>query len=206
MRRMVLREHAGVGHDDVVGAQLFRALLHKRDEAGAADLLFPFDEKGDVHGKRRARLQIGLDRFDVGEELALVIGCAAPEEFAAALDRLERRRLPQIKRFRRLHVVMPVDQHPRGVGAGGPRRARHQNRVAFGRVQFDIQPQAAKMVGKPVGTGQNVAPMLRLRRDTGETHQAFKLLDELAAMLRKIFLDHDHGNGTVADLPLQVTA
>jgi hypothetical protein len=39
------------------------------------------------------------------------------------------------------------------------------------------------MSGKPVCTVQDITAMFWLCRDAGETHQRFKLLDELAAIL-----------------------
>ncbi len=91
---------------------------------------------------RVARIASVAPQMDV--DLALVVG-RAPADHPVALDeRLERRRLPQLDRIDRLHVVVAVDDDRRGVGrvepiavddrmAAGlatPRRSRRPSRGA----------------------------------------------------------------------------
>ena len=58
-----------------------------------------------------------LRRLEQREELALVVGNAARVVPAVALGELERRRVPEVERRRRLDVVVPVDHHGRGIAA-----------------------------------------------------------------------------------------
>src|SRR5205823_5760667 len=56
-----------------------------------------------------------LDRFlnpeNMRKDLAFVVGSAACKNVAVLQNRLERGRVPKLQRIRRLHIVMPVDQH-----------------------------------------------------------------------------------------------
>jgi len=54
-----------------------------------------------------------------------------------------------------------------------------QNRIAFGWVQFDIQPERAKMAREPVRTRQKIATMGGLSGNAGETNELFQLLNGL---------------------------
>ena len=70
----------------------------------------------------------GPHRLDEGHQLALVVlGAARHDHLAVGLvggeARLERRRLPQLQRIGRLHVVVAVEQHVRRAVARAPLRA-----------------------------------------------------------------------------------
>ena len=64
-------------------------------EMHAADFLFAFDEEPDVQRQAAGLLQEGLDRLDVHEHLALVVGRAARVDLAVTDRRLERRAGPE---------------------------------------------------------------------------------------------------------------
>src|SRR6185436_7408217 len=74
----------------------------------------------DVDGQFAAVGQMRLERLDVQVELTLVVDGPAREELTVANGRLERRRLPQIERLCRLHVVVTVDQHCLRAGSAAP--------------------------------------------------------------------------------------
>ena len=99
--------------------QLRAVLPQKGGEAAAAHFLFAFDDEGNIAGQLGAGLEIGFHGFEVGQVLAFVVAGAAPEERAVGDARLEGRRLPQLQRLGRLHVVMPIDHEMRD----GARRA-----------------------------------------------------------------------------------
>src|SRR5205814_180439 len=109
-RRVFQVRNAGVGNDDGVAAEFGTVVYQKRRQAFAADFLFALDNKRQVAGQLRSRLQIRLDGFEVSEVLAFVVAGAAGEEGAAFDARLERRRFPKIERLGGLHVVMAVNQ------------------------------------------------------------------------------------------------
>ena len=100
-------------------------LLEKRREMFAANFLLALNDEREVAGKLGAGLEISLDRLEVGEVLALVVAGVASEHEPSGDARLERRRIPQVKRLGGLDIVMPVNDKmplsrnslPRGVFA-----------------------------------------------------------------------------------------
>ena len=89
-------------------------------EVDAADLLLALDEELDVERQAAVLLQMGLDRLDVHEHLALVVGGAARVDLAVADGRLERRAGPEVHGIDRLHVVVAVEQDRRLAGRVEP--------------------------------------------------------------------------------------
>ena len=132
-RRMLRRRHARVRNDDRIAGQLRPVLPQKGCEAAAAHLLFAFDDEGDIARQLGPGLEISLHRFEVRQVLAFVVARAAPVERAVGDARLERRRLPQVQRLRRLHIVMPVNHEVRTARALRlrARRLGDHNRVAL---------------------------------------------------------------------------
>ena len=110
---MLGRRHARVGNDDRIAGQLRPVLPQKGRQAAAADLLFAFNDEGNIARQLGPGLEVSLHRFEVRQVLALVVARAAPVERAVDDARLEGRRLPQLQRFGRLHVVMPVNHEVR---------------------------------------------------------------------------------------------
>ena len=82
-------------------------------EVLAADFLFALEDELHVHRQPAVLLEMRLDRLEVHEHLALVVGRAAGVDLAVADRRLERRRLPQVERIDRLHVVVAVEEDRR---------------------------------------------------------------------------------------------
>ena len=124
-RRMLRRRHARVGNDDGVAGQLRAVLAQEGRQALLPTSSSPSMTKVRSQGKLGAGFEIGFDRLEVGEVLAFVVARAAREERAVAHARLEGRRLPQLERLGRLHVVMAVNHEVR------PPRALCLARAAF---------------------------------------------------------------------------
>ena len=137
-------------------------------EVDAADLLLALDEELDVERQAAALLQVRLDRLDVHEHLALVVGGAARVDLAVAHGRLERRAGPQLDRIDRLHVVVAVEEDRRLAGRVQP--VAVDDRVA-GRVdQPDVlQAGRPQRLGRPLGGAAHVAGVLRQRADARES-------------------------------------
>ena len=95
-RRHAAREHRRVGDDDDVGAQIVLVRADEVVEMLAADFLLALEHELHVHRQAAVLLQVRLDRLEVHEHLALVVGRAARVDLAVADGRLERRRLPQV--------------------------------------------------------------------------------------------------------------
>ena len=96
-RRHAAREHRRVGDDDDVGCEVGLVVADEVVEVRAADFFFAFEDDLDVHRQPAVLLQVRLDRLEVHEDLALVVGGAARVDLAVADRRLEGRRLPQVR-------------------------------------------------------------------------------------------------------------
>ena len=143
-------ELALVGADEVV-------------EMGAADFLFAFENDLHVHRQAAVLLHVRLDRLEVHEDLALVVGRAARVDLAVADRRLERRRHPEIQRIDRLHVVVAVEQDRRRVRRAEP--VAVDDRIARRVDETDVlQADAAHLVGAPLGAALHVGRHARAAR------------------------------------------
>ncbi len=138
----------------------------------AAVLLLALDQEADPAGERADRREVGLDRPDPGQELALVVGRAPGVEATVAHGRLVRRRRPQLERDRRLDVVV-LDR----VQRPGSRAdlADHQRRDVgpIGQLDHvDRRAQPSQPRGDPGGRVAEPLPIALLRAEPAE-------LDEL---------------------------
>ena len=129
----------------------------------AADFLLALDDELHVHRQASVLLQVRFDRLEVHEHLALVVGGAARVDLAVADRRLERRRLPEIQRIDRLHVVVAVEQNRRRTRRAEPVAVHH--RIAGRLDQPDVlQADAPHLVGAPVGAALDVGARARAAR------------------------------------------
>jgi len=121
----------------------------------------------------------------MGQILAFVVARAPRKERAALNARLERRGLPKLERFRRLHVVMSIDDKVGTPGSGGipPRCFGDDDGIALSRTQSRVQAYLPALSEHPLGTGLQVAAMLGLRRNTGKPD----VLTQLAYESRLVF-------------------
>jgi hypothetical protein len=85
-------------------------------QGGGTDLLFTLDQDPHVAGQRSRAVQPCTDRVGVGHRAGLVVGGAATIETSVALLGFERVARPVLDDARRLHVVVRIQQHGRGVG------------------------------------------------------------------------------------------
>ena len=150
-------------------------------EVFAPDLLFAFENDLDVHRQAAVLLQVRLDRLEVHEHLALVVGGAARVDLAVADGRLERRRLPQVQGIDRLHVVVAVEQD--GRRPGRPQPVAVDDRIAGRLEQPDVlQPDAAHFVAAPFGTAADVGFVLGQRADARDGQQRLQFVDVSVAV------------------------
>ena len=93
-----------------VGLQQLGVTLDDRVEVRARNLLLALDDPADRHRQRAPVLAQGTDRRKADADLGLVVGRAARVEPAVTQRRFERRRLPELDRVDRLHVVVVVEE------------------------------------------------------------------------------------------------
>ena len=134
-----------------------------------------------VHRQPAVLLQVRFDRLEVHEDLALVVGGAARVDLAVADRRLERRRLPQLERIDRLHVVVAVEQDRRR--ALGAEPVAVDDGIARRLDQPDVlQADAAHLVGGPLGAAPDVGRVLRQRADAGDREVVLEFVDVAIAV------------------------
>ena len=112
-RRHAAIEHRRIRDHDDVGGELALMGLDEVVEVGGADLLFALEDDLHVDRELAGLLQVRLDGLEVHEHLSLVVGRSARVDLAVADRRLKGRRLPQLDRVDRLHVVVAVEEDRR---------------------------------------------------------------------------------------------
>ncbi len=120
---------------------------------------------------------MGLERFHVQVELALVVDGAASEEPPVANLRLERGRGPEIERLRRLHVVVTVDQDGGSIFARAAILAEYDG-VPGGLLDLDIEPRVPHALGQPFGGPAGVGIVLGAGAHAGDAEEFEELLAE----------------------------
>jgi hypothetical protein len=156
--------------------------LQQRLEVGAADLLLALDDELQVDRQRALALQQAPHRLDLVEHLALVVDGAPGARLALDDDRLERRRVPQLERVDRLHVVVAVDEDRRRAGAGVQPVAVHGG--GPGRLQdLDVlEPGGGHQPGAELGRAADVARVVGMSGDRGDAQPVEEDLDDAVAL------------------------
>src|SRR6266849_6125487 len=90
-----------------------------------------------------------LNPENVRKNLTFVIGRATRKDISVLQNRIERRRIPQLQRIGRLHVVMSVNQNC--VPTLLMLVARPNDRVPRGWNQFRLQSNTGQFLDQPVG-------------------------------------------------------
>ena len=125
--RNVLARHRAVEDDAGVRAAL--VLGQEVDDRVAAGLLLPVECDPHVDGQLALARQ-KLRRLEQQVGVALVVGGAPRVQVAVADLRLERGRLPEVERRRRLHVEVAVEEDGRRTPAPPRRRGSLRPRAA----------------------------------------------------------------------------
>ena len=180
-RRHAAVEHRRIRDDDEVGAKLLLVRADEIVEVDAAHLFFAFEEELDVHRQAAVLFQMRLDGLEVHEHLALVVGRAARVELAVADGGLERRRLPQVERIHRLHVVVPVEEDGRRARRAQP--VAVDDRVARRVDELHVlETDAPHLIAAPLRAAPHVRGVLGQRADAGNRQQTFQLVEIFLAV------------------------
>ena len=142
--------------------------FYKSREMIAADLFLPFDQESQIARQLNAARVVGFDGFQMGKELAFVVG-RAPREKGASFDaRLERRRFPKFKRLGWLHIVVAIDEEVRLALARRARRLRHEDQISGRGIKPCRKPKLLAVLIQPSRAGFQIAAMLGLGGNAGE--------------------------------------
>ena len=115
-RRHAPRDHAGVGNDCHIAFERLAISLQKPGQVAAANLFFALNDEVQVDGQIAAFFERLLDAENMREDLALVVRRTPRVDITVFQNRSEGRRIPQLERVGRLHIVMPVKHD--GLAAG----------------------------------------------------------------------------------------
>ena len=181
-RRQVARFHAAVEDHARVGAAL--VLRQELDDRLAADLLLAVRDDADVDRKR------ALGREQAGgvqehPELPLVVGHPARVQPLVADRRLERIRLPELERRRRLDVEMAVAEDRRGAlrSRRGADLADDQRPLAV-RHELRLAAAAPDLVGDPLGGTNQVVGVRRIGAHGLDAQQLAELVEPVLRRVR----------------------
>src|SRR5438132_9364897 len=130
-----------------------------------------------------------LNPENVRKNLTFVIGRATRKDISVLQNRIERRRIPQIQRIGRLHVVMSVNQNrappfPMLV-------ARPNDRVPRGWNQFRLQSNTGQFLDQPVSAFAYSLRIIIVRGNAWKPQkriEIFKITGEHGCTLAKKFI------------------
>ena len=154
-RRRVLVPLAGVAHERQVGLHLLAVLGQEPRQRRRAALLLALEQHGDGDRRGAGHAPPGPHRLEEGHQLALVVlGAARHDDLAVGLvggdARLERRRLPQLERVDRLHIVVAVEQHVRALAVERRLGVAHHHGMAGGRHHAGIEADVLQLARAPL--------------------------------------------------------
>ena len=174
-RRLARREHRRIRNHNGITLQPGRVFGDERRQVLAADFLLTFREHDHVHRQRTAGFHMRFECLQVQKQLPLVVDTATREELTLTHGRFERGRRPQLQRFRRLHIVVAIDQHRRFTRCSEP--LGENDRVA-GRVDdLDCRQSDGRALRRdPLGGAANVGRMFAVCADTRNAEKVMQLV------------------------------
>ena len=180
--RLGLAPLRAVGADDQVAGQTVGVRRDERVHGGAADLFLPLQQELDVHGQRPAVGQQCLHRLHRDQQVALVVGGAAPVDPVVGEHRIERIRVPAVGAQGRLHVEVGVDQD--GRRAGRVKVVGVHGRLSAGLQDLGVlEPGPGQAVADPGCGGAHVVLVVGKRGDAGDAYEVAQLGDVAVAVL-----------------------
>lgn len=141
---------AGVANEHEIGFELVAILGEEVRERRRAALFFALDQHRNGDRQIARNLFPGPCRLEEGHQLTLVVFGAPSDDHVAVARlirdaRLERRRLPEIKRIRRLYVIMAVEQDVRHIRITIEPIMGHDHRMAACRHNLGLgEPDVSK--------------------------------------------------------------
>ena len=114
-----------------------------------------------------------LNAENVRKNLPFVVGRAARKNVAVLQHRIERRRIPQLERIGRLHVVMPVNQNR--AATFSMLIARPNDRMTRSRNQFRLQSDAAQFLNQPMRAFGELFRIIVVRGNARESQKRIEI-------------------------------
>jgi hypothetical protein len=174
---LILGGNAGVGQVDEICLQPVAVGLKEFGKARAADLLLALDQETDAQRQVRAAFEQPSHGRDVGHERPLVVRRAAAKDTLTADLGLEGRRLPEIERIRRLHVVVTIDDHMGPMG--GPSAVGQDDGMEVGRHHLHREANRGQKTGDKFARAGHSGLRLGIGRDTGVTDKLLQFFNRV---------------------------
>jgi len=114
--RAVIAAEATIERQRGIGGEQFFVRGDEGGQARTTALFLAIEEELDVTGERHSRRAKGVDRLQVGEQIALGVGRPAPVHDAVAYLSAEWRPRPFSERLGGLDIVVVIDHEGRRVG------------------------------------------------------------------------------------------
>ena len=193
--------HAGVADQREVELELVGIVLDEAEQVLRAALLLALDHHGDRQRQRAGHRLEGAAGLDEGHHLAFVVAGAARDDDLAAVGqrrdaRRERRRLPQVERIDRLHVVMAVEQHARALCRWPCRRpCRPRSDGPRSGARSVSKPMPREILGDVLGRGLALVLVGRVGRDRLDAQEVEQPLEAAVEIGVDSFEDGRQGVG-----------
>jgi hypothetical protein len=175
--RQAAGDHAAIEDD----GRLRRTVIggKKVEDRVPASLLLAVADEAHVDGELARGGQLA-SRGEQQIQLPLVVGNAAGVHMLTADLRLERRRLPQVERVRRLNIEVPVAENGRGAVcvAGGAQLADGE-RLPMPVDQLGRSSRRAQEIAHPLTGHAHVAGMRGIRAHRGDAQQLGQLVEPI---------------------------
>ncbi len=139
----------------------------------ASRLLFPLDEKQEVHREPAPGREVGAGPGQVGVQLPLVVAGAPGDDVATPHHRLEGVGGPAVGHPRGLDVVVAVDEHGGGAGSAPP--LGYHGGVAASLFGGGRKAGGAKPFGQPLGGPADVGGKGRVGANRGDAQEVEEL-------------------------------
>ena len=184
-RGQVGAQHAGVRHEDDVGAQQLAVLLEEGVQAGRAYLFLALEDELHVVAQPAVAHHV-FKGFHLDERLSLVVVGSAGIDAPVADFGLEGVALPQFERLGRHYVVVGIDEH-------GGRVRRHaflgiDQRIALRGHHHGFVGSGLEQEFFPaLGAGRHVVLVFRLGADAGDADEARQLVNEAGFVFFDVF-------------------
>src|SRR4029079_5114479 len=178
---------AGCEKKEDVRAALAR--LEEVDDGVAADLLLPVGHDSDVHGQS-VLLAEELGRLEEREELSLVVGDSPRVVPTVPFSELERRRLPELERRRRLHVEVPVDHDRQSLRALRTRRDVADDQITLTHWhELRLAAGSLHEVPHPFGGSTHIVEVRRIGANARDRDEFAQLFDPGLLHGRRVYVD-----------------
>ena len=154
--------------------------------------LFPLDQHADVHREAAVFPKVGFQGLHVDPHLSLVVRRSAGIQVVAPNHGIEGITLPQLNGFRRLDVVMAVQEHGGLAGCIQPVR-RHDGMTGRRVHRYVAHADPLQFAGDEPGASVQVLAVVGMGAHAGNAEELLQAFQGLGSLGIEIGYDVVHG-------------